>query len=87
MKEAPTSEHVMVERMFASEEKQSLEKMKEEARVAKELQLTPIWPVKSEPVATPVATTPVAPITGDIVNGIGHRDSPCEEPKQTPKVI
>lgn len=33
----------MVERMFVSDEKQSLEKLKEEARVAKELQLTPVW--------------------------------------------
>ena len=39
----------MVERMFVGEEKQSLEKLKEEARVAKELQLTPVWPVKTEP--------------------------------------
>ena len=48
-KEAPASEFVMVERMFVGEEKQSLEKLKEEARVAKELQLTPVWPVKTEP--------------------------------------
>ena len=80
-KEAPTSEHVMVERMFAGEEKQSLERLKEEARVAKELQLTPVWPVKSE---LPVSTTPTPVVTNEIVNG--RRDSPCEEPKLTPKV-
>jgi hypothetical protein len=47
-KEAPASEFVIVERMFVGEEKQSLEKLKEEARVAKELQLPPVWPVKTE---------------------------------------
>lgn len=49
-KEAPASEYVMVERMFVGEEKQSLERLKEEARVAKELQLTPVLPeLKTEP--------------------------------------
>jgi len=43
----------MVERMFVGEEKQLLERLKEEARVAKELQLTPVWPVKSESVNEP----------------------------------
>lgn len=81
-KEAPTSEHVMVERMFASEEKQSLERLKEETRVAKELQLTPVWPVKSEP--TTSATPPVATNAADIVNG--RRDSPSEDLKLTPKM-
>jgi hypothetical protein len=89
-KEAPTSEHVMVERMFAAEEKQSLERLKEETRVAKELQLTPVWPaVKTEPTtaSTTTATTPVAPnaAAADIVNG--RRDSPSEDPKLTPKVF
>ena len=70
----------MVERMFAGEEKQSLERLKEETRVAKELQLTPVWPVKTEPSTT--ATTPVA--NADIVNG--RRDSPSEDAKLTPKV-
>jgi hypothetical protein len=84
-KEAPTSEHVMVERMFAGEEKQSLERLKEETRVAKELQLTPVWPVKSEPTTSgaTATTTPVA--TNDIVNG--RRDSPSEDLKLTPKVF
>lgn len=74
----------MVERMFASEEKQSLERLKEEARVAKELHLTPVWPVKSEP----GSTTPVATNSADVLttNINGRRDSPCEEPKSTPKV-
>ncbi|XP_046439811.1 chromatin modification-related protein eaf-1-like isoform X4 [Daphnia pulex] len=83
-KEAPTSEHVMVERMFAGEEKQSLERLKEETRVAKELQLTPVWPVKSEPTTSgaTATTTPVA--TNDIVNG--RRDSPSEDLKLTPKM-
>lgn len=72
----------MVERMFAGEEKQSLERLKEEARVAKELQLTPVWPVKTEPGTTPVAATnPV-----EVVSVNGRRESPCEEPKVTPKV-
>lgn len=68
--------------MFASEEKQSLERLKEETRVAKELQLTPVWPVKSEP--TTSATPPVATNAADIVNG--RRDSPSEDLKLTPKV-
>lgn len=72
----------MVERMFAGEEKQSLERLKEEARVAKELQLTPVWPVKSEP----TSSTPVASTELGLVNVNGRRDSPCEEPKVTPKV-
>ena len=87
-KEAPTSEHVMVERMFAGEEKQSLERLKEETRVAKELQLTPVWPVKTEPTnaSTTTATTPVATnAAADIVNG--RRDSPSEDPKLAPKVF
>jgi hypothetical protein len=86
-KEAPTSEHVMVERMFAGEEKQSLERLKEETRVAKELQLTPVWPVKSEPTTSgaTTATTPVATNAVDIVNG--RRDSPSEDLKLTPKVF
>lgn len=63
----------MVERMFVSEEKQSLERLKEEARVAKELQLTPVWPsVKTEPME------PAAAVQQQ-VNGLP------EEPK-TPKV-
>ncbi len=76
----------MVERMFAGEEKQALERLKEEARVAKELQLTPVWPVKSEPASTTPTPTPVAtnPVVDNLVNG--RRDSPCEEPKLTPKV-
>jgi len=47
-KETPTSEFVMVERMLVGDEKQSLEKLTEEARLAKELQLTPVWPVETE---------------------------------------
>lgn len=72
----------MVERMFAGEEKQSLERLKEEARVAKELQLTPVYPVKPEP----SCSTPVAPAEVSVTNVNGRRDSPCEEPKVTPKV-
>jgi len=62
-KEAPASEFVMVERMFVGEEKQSLERLKEEARVAKELQLTPVCPavvVKSEPVNETLTVNPAA---------------------------
>jgi len=79
----------MVERMFAGEEKQSLERLKEETRVAKELQLTPVWPVKSEPTtsAATTATTPVATNAVDIVNVNGRRDSPSEDLKLTPKVF
>ena len=64
----------MVERMFVSEEKQSLERLKEEARVAKELNLTPVYPVKTE----------LGAATVELVNG--RRDSPCEDvkPKVTP---
>jgi hypothetical protein len=75
--------------MFAGEEKQSLERLKEETRVAKELQLTPVWPVKTEPTtstaSTTTATTPVA--TADVVNVNGRRDSPSEDQKLTPKVF
>ena len=55
----------MVERMFVGEEKQSLERLKEEARVAKELQLTPVWPsaVKTEPVE-PAAAVQQQPVNG-----------------------
>lgn len=71
-KEAPASEYVMVERMFVNEEKQSLERLREEARVARELNLTPVYPVKAESGSTTV----------ELVNG--RRDSPCEDVK--PKV-
>jgi len=58
-KEAPASEFVMVERMFVGEEKQSLERLKEETRVAKELQLTPVCRpvVKCEPGSESSSTT------------------------------
>lgn len=69
--------------MFAGEEKQSLERLKEETRVAKELQLTPVWPVKSEP--TTSTTTSVATNATEICNG--RRDSPSEDQKLTPKVM
>ena len=49
--------------MFVGEEKQSLERLKEEARVAKELQLTPVCPavvVKSEPVNETLTVNPAA---------------------------
>lgn len=77
----------MVERMFAGEEKQSLERLKEEARVAKELQLTPVWPVKSEPGTAPVTTNTVEATPTTNING--RRDSPCDESKMslTPKVL
>ena len=65
-----------------------MERLKEETRVAKELQLTPVWPVKTEPTnaSTTTATTPVATnAAADIVNG--RRDSPSEDPKLAPKVF
>jgi len=75
-KEAPASEFVMVERMFVGEEKQSLERLKEEARVAKELQLIPVWPsIKTEPDSTPM------------VNGTREAAAPSSEETSLPNKI
>ena len=91
-KEAPASEYVMVERMFVGEEKQLLERLKEEARMAKELQLTPVLPVKSERDISPSDSTDVT--QQPLVNG---KKEPCDDylstaastptPRMTPKVI
>ena len=64
----------MVERMFVGEEKQSMERLKEEARVAKELQLTPVWPVKSESVSESAS---VSAISVHQVNGIKESSEDC----------
>ena len=66
----------MVERMFVGEEKQSLERLKEEARVAKELQLTPVWPnIKNEPDSSA------------LVNGSKEPNSSSEETNLPNKIL
>ena len=82
----------MVERMFVAEEKQSLERLKEEARVAKELQLTPLLPVKTEPEASASSTSyPTEMIHAPLLNGkrepgTDEQPSPTAASKVTPKV-
>lgn len=76
----------MVERMFVGEEKQSLERLKEEARVAKELQLTPVVSgVKEEPMEAEQDPEAIAAATAaaveQAVNGLAEELKIPDEPK------